>query len=126
MKRVVLAVLLIFCSFVLSLVAHFYIINVSTELEKLLEAVLAQAPEEADNINTENISLALEKWNRHGKFFGVLLRNSASGEIDKVFGELDFFLNYPQGDSLKQAAAKCVILLKGVKENEKFSFDNIF
>ena len=125
MKRALLAVLLIIFSLVFSLFSHFYVKTITSEFDALLEEALADNSS-YDTIRPENIVLVLAKWNKHEKFFSVLLKNSAADEMDAAFSELEFFLDYQQKDSLSQAVIKCIFLLKSVIESEKFSFGNIF
>lgn len=125
MKRVLLAVFLIIFSLSFALFSHFYIKSVSSEFEDLLEDALADSKYDISAM-TENIETVLKKWDKHGKFFGVLLGNSASDEIDAAFSELEFFMNYQQSDSVCQSVTKCIFLLKSVIEYEKFSFGNVF
>lgn len=125
MKRVLLAVFLIIFSLSSALFAHFYIKGVSTEIEVLLESVLFDAAPENSAIY-ENIERVLEKWNKHGKIFGVFLKNPTTEEMEAAFCELEFFFDSRQNDSLRQAVIKCIFLLKSVIEGEKFSFGNIF
>ena len=125
MKRVLLAVFLIIFSLSSALFSHFYIKGVSTEIEVLLEAALFDVASE-DSAISENIERVLEKWNKHGKIFGVLLKNPTTEEMETAFCELEFFFDSRQNDSLRQAVIKCIFLLKSVIEGEKFSFGNIF
>ncbi len=124
-KRCVVAGCLIIFSFVFAVCSHFYVKNVSTQLESLLETAL-QGDLQEGSIMSENIGLALEKWNKHKNFIEIFLKDSVSDEMDKIFNEIEFFLNYGQSDSLRQSAAKCIILLKSATGREKFSFSNIF
>lgn len=125
MKRVVLAVCLVLFSFVLSFFSYFYVKNVSDKLETVLETAL-EGNSEDGKVSSENIQIALNVWKKHGNFFGILLKNSTSGEISEAFSEIEFFLNYQQNDSLEQAVSKCIFLLKSTVESEKLSFNNIF
>lgn len=125
MKRVLLAVFLIAFALVFALFSHFYIKNVSMEIEALLETALSASVSDGSAMS-ENAELVLVKWKKHGKFFGVLLKSSVSDEMDEAFCELEFFLNYQHNDLLSQAVTKCIFLLKSATEGEKFSFGNIF
>lgn len=125
LKRVAAAACMIFFSLVFAVFSCFYVENVGTQLEQLLESSLTE-DEFVGEISYESIRQALSLWDERKPFFGILLTHSASREISDAFSELEFLINSRQSDSVRESVTKCIVLLKSAVGREKFTFGNIF